>query len=104
MNYNLSFLPEVEEDAFNAYVWYESKSNGLGEDFLRVFYAHSSEINKTPFLYQIIYNNFRRCILKRFPYAVYYIIDHKTIIVTGLFHCARNPNIINDNLINRANS
>ncbi len=33
MTYNLIFLPEVEHDAFAAYLWYEEKSRGLGEDF-----------------------------------------------------------------------
>jgi hypothetical protein len=39
MTYPLRFLPEIEEDVINGYVWYETKSRGLGEDFLRMFYA-----------------------------------------------------------------
>jgi len=39
MTYNLLFLPEVEEDVIAGYVWYEGKSPGLGEEFLRIFYA-----------------------------------------------------------------
>jgi hypothetical protein len=38
MTYSLRFLPEVEEDVIAGYVWYEEKSKGLGEDFLRIFY------------------------------------------------------------------
>ena len=44
MTYTLRFLPEVEEDIIGGYVWYEAKSPGLGEDFLRMFYAGASEI------------------------------------------------------------
>jgi hypothetical protein len=32
MTYNLSFLPEVEEDVIAGYVWYQGKSPGFGED------------------------------------------------------------------------
>ena len=39
MTYVLSFLPEVEEDAIGGYRWYEEKGTGLGEGFLRIFYA-----------------------------------------------------------------
>jgi len=39
MTYSLRFLPDVEEDIFAAYSWYEGKARGLGEEFLRVFYA-----------------------------------------------------------------
>ena len=39
MTYNLRILPEVEEDVMAGYAWYEGKSPGLGEEFLRIFYA-----------------------------------------------------------------
>jgi hypothetical protein len=98
MKYQLSFLPEVEEDAYAGYVWYETKSAGLGEDFLRMFYAMAGEISRNPLLYPIIYSEFRRSLLRRFPYAIYFTISDKTIIVIGLFHCARNPQVITDAL------
>ncbi|MGR3302445.1 MAG: hypothetical protein ACUZ8I_08055 [Candidatus Scalindua sp.] len=44
MIYSLSFLPELEEDTINGYKWYEDKTIGLGEEFLRIFYALSHEI------------------------------------------------------------
>ena len=37
MKYTLEIHPEVEDDALIAFNWYESKSIGLGEEFLRVF-------------------------------------------------------------------
>jgi hypothetical protein len=43
MKYSISFRPEVEGDALSAYHWYEDKSTGLGEEFLRVFYANAFE-------------------------------------------------------------
>ena len=72
MTYTLRFLPEVEDDAIAAYMWYEEKSHGLGEDFLRMFYAFSTEIQRNPLLYPEVYNKFRRRLLRRFPYAIYY--------------------------------
>jgi len=59
MNYSLSFLPEVEDDAVNGFVWYEEKANGLGEDFLRVFYASAAQIDRNPLLYTVVYKDFR---------------------------------------------
>jgi hypothetical protein len=100
MRYSLLFLPEVENDAINAYFWYEEKSKGLGEDFLRVFYAGTAEIARTPSLYPKVYKNFHRKLLKRFPYAVYFLIEKKMIIVYGLFHCARNPYLIREKINN----
>ena len=101
MNHSLSFLPEVEEDAIFAYLWYEEKSKGLGEDFLRIFYANVAEIARTPNLYSKIYKNFHRKLLKRFPYAIYFLVERKTIIIYGLFHCARNPYLIQEKINKR---
>jgi len=51
MTYILRFLPEVEEDVIAGYKWYEEKSSGLGEEFLRMFYAYSVELPRNPLLY-----------------------------------------------------
>ena len=50
MTYALRFLPDVEGDAIAGYAWYAAKSPGLGEEFLRVFYACASEIPRNPLL------------------------------------------------------
>ena len=101
MTYTLRLLPEVEEDVINGYIWYEAKSRGLGEDFLRMFYASVNEIPWNPLRYPKVYQDFRRHLLRRFPYAIYFILENGQIIVFGLFHCARNPQAVNAILQNR---
>lgn len=101
MTYFLRFLPEVEEDVIGGYVWYEAKSPGLGEEFLRIFYACAAEIPRNPLLYPKVYNEFRRLLLKRFPYAIYFMVGNDQIIVFGLFHCARDPRTIRTKLQDR---
>ncbi len=101
MTYTLRFIPEIEEDIINGYVWYETKSRGLGEDFLRMFYACANEISWNPLLYSKVYQDFRRRLFRRFPYAIYFTIENEQVIVFGLFHCARNPQTINAELQNR---
>lgn len=101
MTYSLRFLPEVEEDVMAGYVWYEKKSKGLGEDFLRMFYACDIEISRNPLMYPKVYEEFRRRLLRKFPYAVYFITENDEIIVVGLFHCARDPRTIKTELENR---
>jgi len=101
MTYSLSYVPEVEMDVIAGYLWYEEKSKGLGEDFLRLFYASSREIPRQPYLYHVVYNDFRRKLLRRFPYAAYYRIENDLVIVYGLFHCARKPHVIKSSLDSR---
>jgi plasmid stabilization system protein ParE len=101
MTYTLRFLTEVEDDAIGGYSWYETKSPGLSEEFLRMFYACVGDIPRNPLLYQNVHNEFRRCLLRRFPYAIYFTISKDQIIVTGLFHCARDPRAVESKLRNR---
>ncbi|MBI3923531.1 MAG: type II toxin-antitoxin system RelE/ParE family toxin [Armatimonadetes bacterium] len=104
MTYALRFLPEVEEDAIAGYSWYEQKSDGLGEEFLRMFYACANETARTPRQYPEVYHDFRRRLLRRFPYALYYRIAGEEVIVFGLFHCARDPDGIASSLLDRQES
>ena len=101
MMYSLKFLPKVEEDVITGYLWYEEKSVGLGEEFLRLFYACTNEITHNPLLYMSVYNDFRRRLLRRFPYAIYFSIEAENIVVFGLFHCARDPQLLQDSLDER---
>lgn len=101
MTHTLRFLPEVEDDAIGGYIWYETKSPGLGDDFLLMFYACAGDIPRNPFRYQRVHGEFRRCLLRRFPYAIYFIMNNDQIIVTGLFHCARDPRAIESTLHDR---
>jgi len=101
MKYRLRFLPIVEDDTISAYNWYEHKSRGLGEEFLRMFYARSSEIPRNPMLYRKVHGEFRRRLLRRFPYAIYFKVVKNEVIIFGLFHCARNPQTIQSKLKGR---
>ena len=101
MTYTLRFLSEVEDDAIVGYLWYETKSLGLGDEFLRMFYACADDIRRNPLLFQKAHKEFRRCLLRRFPYAIYFIMSDDQIIVTGLFHCARDPRAVESELRNR---
>jgi len=101
MTYTLRFLPDVEEESIGGYAWYEDKSLGLGEEFLRVFYACASEIPRNPLLYPKVYSEFRRRLLRRFPYAIYFTIKEDRVVVIGLFHCARDPRTVRRKLKDR---
>lgn len=84
--YGLRFLPEVEDDAFAGYAWYEGKSQGLGDEFLRSFYACANDALRNPFISPKVHNEFRRRLLRRFPYALYFTLGAGEILVVGLFH------------------
>ncbi len=95
------FLPEVEDDVLAAYAWYEGKAQGLGEEFLRAFYAAANQVPRNPMLYTRAHGEFRRCLLRRFPYAFYFRLAEGEVIGFGLFHCARDPESVRTQLEER---
>ncbi len=101
MIYKLRFIPEIEDDVIDGYSWYENKAKGLGEEFLRLFYACANEIPRNPFIYQKAFGEFRRRLVRRFPYAIYYGIEQDEVVILGFFHCARDPRTIEKHLKER---
>ena len=85
------FTPEADEDIMEAYRWYETQEIGLGEEFLRCVEASIENIIRHPFLYQIEVDNFRRALVRRFPFEIFYEPKDETITVYSVFHCSQDP-------------
>lgn len=101
MKYDIRFLPVVEEDVVMGYQWYESKVPGLGDEFLRTFYACLDEIGRNPLVSPTVHQEIPRAFLRRFPYAVYFKVQDREAIVVGVFHCARDPHKLETILVER---
>jgi plasmid stabilization system protein ParE len=79
MKYALRIRPNAEEDLRQAYAWYEEQRVGLGDDFLLCYEAALDAIIENPTRFPIIQHKIRRTLIRRFPYAIYYVFDPKTI-------------------------
>jgi hypothetical protein len=90
----VSYVPEVAVDLALARDWYESRAPGLGEDFLRMAYVAFSELGEFPAKHEAVYNLFRRTLLRRFPYSIYFLVTRDMITVYGVFHSSRDPRAI----------
>jgi hypothetical protein len=91
------------DEAADAYEWYESRAPGLGNEFLSAFYGAIAKIQPDPEFFRIIYSDYRRIYLKRFPYFLYYHLEGDTIAFLLLFHCSRNPRVTRRELGKRRN-
>lgn len=85
------YAPEAEQDISDAYAWYEGRSPGLGEEFLRAVDACISAIARSPKAHQIVYQSYRRGVVRRFPYVVFYEENDTTVTIYCVFHTARDP-------------
>lgn len=87
----LIVLPPAEQDIRDAMLWYESRKPGLGQDLLRCINTCLSSIQRNPELYGYAYESYRRALVRRFPYAVFYEDRKEGVVVYSVFHCALNP-------------
>ena len=88
---SLIIIPEAEQDVTDAYDWYQEQELGLGEEFLRCVDAAIQFIQRNPEMYGIAYESYRRVLVRRFPYAIFYEYLEDSVIVYGIFQCSQNP-------------
>ncbi|MBM4033157.1 MAG: type II toxin-antitoxin system RelE/ParE family toxin [Planctomycetes bacterium] len=87
----LVFAPETEADIAEAHAWYEGRRAGLGEEFLSCVDACIESIRRTPKLHATIHAGYRRALIRRFPYAVFYEHTETTLTIYGVLHTSRSP-------------
>ncbi|MCB1189625.1 MAG: type II toxin-antitoxin system RelE/ParE family toxin [Leptospiraceae bacterium] len=82
-------------DVLEAADWYEQQRIGLGYDFYLNFEDAIELLKSHPYIFQEVYNNFRRTLMKNFPYAIFYSVDEieKEVEVVGVFNTHRDPEI-----------
>lgn len=91
MGAELTLAPEVERDLNDAYDWYEQRRVGLGEEFLSCVDACLQHICRSPELNPKVLAEYRRAMVRRFPYVVFYEYSPETVTVYGVFHTSRDP-------------
>lgn len=87
----LAIAPEVEQDLADAYSWYEDRRSSLGGEFLNCVDACIEAIRRTPEMHIVVYENYRRGLVRRFPYAIFYEYAAGTVTIYGIFHTSRDP-------------
>jgi ParE toxin of type II toxin-antitoxin system, parDE len=77
--------------AKDAYKWYETQKQGLGEEFLDELDGAYLKLESHPEYFGKVKKNFRQVALKRFPFVIVYEIIKTEVVVFAVFHTSRNP-------------
>jgi toxin ParE1/3/4 len=76
----------AEADLAAARDWYEQHRAGLGHEFLDEVARALSELAAAPQRSPLYYRNFRRVLLRRFPYKIFYQIVGPDIVIFRVLH------------------
>lgn len=94
MNYELILKPRAEIDVWESVLYYNSKRQRLGDEFLLSLEAKFNEIVRNPYQFPVFYKNIRRCFTARFPFGVYFTVDGDVVYIQAVVHTSRNPKVL----------
>ena len=101
MNRRVELRPQVLDDVRDACAWYEGEVEGVGQRFQEAFFRAVEAAAENPEIFFKAYGEFRRVLLKRFPYALYFRVHRDTVVFVLLFHGARQPEKLRERLRQR---
>jgi plasmid stabilization system protein ParE len=91
ISYEIFVQRDAQREVQEVFDYYEEKSEGLGFEFLRSLDAALQSVKRNPLSYQTIYKESRRVLLRKFPYALFYVVEETRIVVIACFNQKRHP-------------
>ena len=85
------FLPSATNEFLDAIDFYDYQSAGLGLAFKKELFEAIDFIQLFPNGWQKVGPHTRKCILKKFPYIILYIVDGEQLIISAIAHQHRHP-------------
>jgi len=89
--YEIEFHDDADFEMRSAAAHYEQQVKGLGDDFIDEVEQGLNRIRQFPMLWSPYEGEYRRYLLKRFPYGLIYRIKAETIYIIAVAHVRRKP-------------
>ncbi len=81
----------ADEEFKSAIRFYESRQAGLGETFFHRVSEGFDLILAQPFAGQVSFDDYRRRLIRQFPYSIVYRVESDRIYVLAVAHWSRSP-------------
>ena len=93
MTFRVIFEGEAEAELNEAIAWYDSQTDGVGQNFSREVRATLSEAAKDHERFPFAGPTTQKIKMLDWPYSIYFtLLDNSPVmIVVSVFHGARNP-------------
>lgn len=91
MSLTVIFRPIAVQELDEAMAWYNQKKPGLDSEFKEAVDQMLGKIAVTPLRFRPVHGEIRRALLRRFPYAIHFLPEGKTITILAVFHTKRDP-------------
>ncbi|MBU0991742.1 MAG: type II toxin-antitoxin system RelE/ParE family toxin [Proteobacteria bacterium] len=87
----VKYHPEAKNEIQEAIKWYDRKADGLGLEFVFEVRQAETTILQDPEVWPFYVYETRRYLLKRFPFAIVYLVSRGEIQIIAVAHGKRKP-------------
>ena len=98
----LFFLFSADADIQSAFDFYEAFQEGRGEVFMRHLDAAFGQLRIYPEIAPVFYESYRRLLVHGFPFVIFYAIEGRRVIVSGVMDFRQEPDFIRQRLSGRS--
>ncbi|WP_310993524.1 type II toxin-antitoxin system RelE/ParE family toxin [Aequorivita marina] len=90
-DYHILIEEDAKFDIAEGYDWYSKISSTVSSDFLIQIKRTISYLKVNPFLFQVVYKDYRQVPIKKFPFVIIYKVDVQSIKIYRVFPTNTNP-------------
>jgi toxin ParE1/3/4 len=84
----------ARRDIVDVFRWYENQRPGLGASFVAEIARIEGHISEAPGLYQVVYGEIRRAVMRRYPCGLFYIEEKDRLVVLACLDLRRSPQAV----------
>ena len=97
----LHIIAEAQEELLEIVSYYEDQAEGLGFEFMEAFWVAADLIASQPDGFRSFPSNYRRFLMARFPYGIFYRVKEDRIDIAFVVHLHSDPKKWTEVLRNR---
>jgi toxin ParE1/3/4 len=90
------FHPDALTEYAEAVKYYANQNREIAQAFINSIEDAVYRIRESATRYPEIDEDVRRCMTRKFPYAVLYTIEQDYLLIIAMMHCSREPNYWKD--------
>jgi toxin ParE1/3/4 len=85
------FHPEALVEYSEAVKYYAEQRTDTAQAFINAIEDAVYRIRESPDRYVVVDEDVRKCMTRKFPYGILYVIEQNYVLILAIMHCSREP-------------
>ena len=88
---NIRISSSAYRDLLEGHRFYEKQTKGIGLYFLDCLFSDIDSLIVHAGIHPVYFDKYHRLLSKRFPFAIYYRVEKKTVLIHAVLDCRKDP-------------